>query len=154
MRPQDADASGSLASEWCQRLLQRREELRTAASTVVQRCASVGITFLELQVCPYCHTREGLTPAEALEAVCEGFAAGAAAVAEERCASGGGFVPLLGGIVLAAPRARGPQEAAAAVLLARQFAALAPGERPGARAQVLGLALTSDGLLSAEISPG
>ena len=135
------------------RLLQRREELRTAASTVVQRAASLGITFLELQVCPYCHTREGLTPAEALEAVCEGFAAGAAAVAEERCASGGGFAPVLGGIIVEALRARGPQEAAAAVLLARQYAALFPGERPGQRALVLGLALTSPPYARASAPP-
>lgn len=94
-------------------------------------------------MCPYCHTREGLTPAEALEAVCEGFAGGAAAVAEERCASGGGFAPVLGGVIVEALRARGPQEAASAVLLARQYAALAPGERPGQRALVLGLSLTS-----------
>ena len=77
-------------AEWCQRVLQRREELRTAASTVVQRCAALGVVFLELRFCPYAHCREGLTPAEALAAVCDGFAAGASVVAEERCASGGG----------------------------------------------------------------
>ena len=134
-----------MAAEWCQRVLQRREELRTAASTVVQRCASLGVVFLELRFCPYAHCREGLTPAEALAAVCDGFAAGASVVAEERCASGAGFSPVQGGVLLHALRDRGPAEAASAVLLARQYAALAPGERPGSRALVLGLALGPGG---------
>ncbi|MBD3347954.1 MAG: adenosine deaminase [Candidatus Eisenbacteria bacterium] len=60
-------------------LLQSERVLRRVADELVRDCYLDGVRHVEIRMCPPLHTRAGLSPHEALEAVVEGIDAGASA---------------------------------------------------------------------------
>jgi adenosine deaminase len=66
------------ASTWVLQCLQTERDLREAVAAVVFRCASEGVTWLELHVCPHHHTTGGkLSLREVVACACAGFKAAA-----------------------------------------------------------------------------
>lgn len=76
-------------------LLQNRRALRRAAEELIQDCYLDGVRHAEIRFCPLLHTRGGMTPAEALEAVIAGLERGAAA-----CTSGTAGEWLSAGVIV------------------------------------------------------
>lgn len=83
-------------------LMQTRSALRRVARELAEDAAAEHVDLLEVRFCPFLHEREGLKPAEALDAVLEGLAEG----------------PVSAGVLLCAIRDRIEEEAMTLVDLA------------------------------------
>ena len=75
--------SGSLvqyleAFGWTLPVMQTREALKRIAFEAVEDLAADGVVLGELRFGPMLHTQDGLTPQQAIDAVCDGLAAGTA----------------------------------------------------------------------------
>ena len=98
-------------------LLQSAGALTRVAAELIEDCYSDGVRHAEIRLCPLLHTREGLRPEEALEAVLTGIEHGTSS-----CSTGRPPEWMSGRVVIAVLEDMGESESSSLIDLALRYA--------------------------------